>query len=126
MSRVHRWTSRLLREGTTAVVLSRLPLTRSSLASPSGDHHRQSAPSTRKLGDHSGNGDPANPKRPAVSTLSPRTGKHPQGSTGNDAMLPYSVVFFVGWTVLLALWMLLDLPLGPGAGQRLLLPTPRG
>lgn len=30
-------------------------------------------------------------------------------------MLPYSVVFFLGWTVLLIAWMLLGLPIGPGA-----------
>jgi aminobenzoyl-glutamate transport protein len=30
-------------------------------------------------------------------------------------MLPYSVVFFLGWTVLLIVWMLLGLPIGPGA-----------
>ena len=30
-------------------------------------------------------------------------------------MLPYSVAFLVGWTVLLVAWMLLGLPLGPGA-----------
>ena len=31
-------------------------------------------------------------------------------------MLPYSVAFLVGWGLLLALWLLLGLPLGPGAG----------
>jgi aminobenzoyl-glutamate transport protein len=31
-------------------------------------------------------------------------------------MLPYSVAFLVGWAVLLAIWLLLGLPLGPGAG----------
>ena len=30
-------------------------------------------------------------------------------------MLPYSIAFAVGWTVLLALWLLLGIPLGPGA-----------
>lgn len=34
-------------------------------------------------------------------------------------MLPYSVVFFVGWVVLLIAWLLLGLPLGPGAGVHL-------
>jgi aminobenzoyl-glutamate transport protein len=33
------------------------------------------------------------------------------------AMLPYSVVFFACWAVLLVVWMLLDLPLGPGASM---------
>jgi aminobenzoyl-glutamate transport protein len=31
-------------------------------------------------------------------------------------MLPYSMVFLVCWIVLLVIWMLLGLPLGPGAG----------
>jgi aminobenzoyl-glutamate transport protein len=31
-------------------------------------------------------------------------------------MLPYTVVFLVCWTLLLVVWILLDLPLGPGAG----------
>lgn len=31
-------------------------------------------------------------------------------------MLPYTVVFLIGWSVLFAGWLLLDLPLGPGAG----------
>jgi aminobenzoyl-glutamate transport protein len=31
-------------------------------------------------------------------------------------MLPYSVVFFVGWTLMLVVWIVLGLPVGPGAG----------
>jgi aminobenzoyl-glutamate transport protein len=31
-------------------------------------------------------------------------------------MLPYSVVFIVIWSLLLVVWMLAGLPLGPGAG----------
>jgi aminobenzoyl-glutamate transport protein len=31
------------------------------------------------------------------------------------AMLPYSVAFFVAWTVVLIVWVTLDIPLGPGA-----------
>ena len=30
-------------------------------------------------------------------------------------MLPYSVAFLVGWTLLLIVWILLGLPVGPGA-----------
>ena len=30
-------------------------------------------------------------------------------------MLPYSMVFLIGWTVLFAFWMGFDLPIGPGA-----------
>ncbi len=33
-----------------------------------------------------------------------------------STMLPYSVVFFIAWTLLLVVWILLHLPLGPGAG----------
>jgi aminobenzoyl-glutamate transport protein len=32
------------------------------------------------------------------------------------AMLPYSVMFIVAWSLLLIGWILLGLPLGPGAG----------
>ena len=31
-------------------------------------------------------------------------------------MLPYSIVFFIVWTILLIVWILLGLPLGPDAG----------
>ena len=34
-------------------------------------------------------------------------------------MLPYTLVFLVTWSALLVVWMLLGLPLGPGAGLRL-------
>ena len=30
-------------------------------------------------------------------------------------MMPYSVMFLLSWSVLLAVWVLLGLPLGPGA-----------
>ena len=30
-------------------------------------------------------------------------------------MIPYSIAFFVGWTALLIAWVLLGLPVGPGA-----------
>lgn len=33
-----------------------------------------------------------------------------------STMLPYSVMFFIVWTLLLILWIVLHLPLGPGAG----------
>ena len=32
-----------------------------------------------------------------------------------STMLPYSIFFFIGWTILLVAWILLELPLGPGA-----------
>ena len=30
-------------------------------------------------------------------------------------MLPYSVTFFIGWTLMLVVWILFGLPVGPGA-----------
>ena len=33
-----------------------------------------------------------------------------------STMLPYSIVFFIAWTLLLVVWILFQLPLGPGAG----------
>ncbi len=32
-----------------------------------------------------------------------------------STMLPYSIAFFIFWTILLIVWVLLGLPLGPGA-----------
>jgi aminobenzoyl-glutamate transport protein len=29
-------------------------------------------------------------------------------------MLPYTIVFFIGWTLLLVVWVLFNIPLGPG------------
>jgi aminobenzoyl-glutamate transport protein len=34
-------------------------------------------------------------------------------------MLPFTLAFLLAWSLLLGAWMLLDLPLGPGAGLRL-------
>jgi aminobenzoyl-glutamate transport protein len=31
-------------------------------------------------------------------------------------MLPYSIAFMLGWMLLLVIWLLWGLPLGPGAG----------
>lgn len=33
-----------------------------------------------------------------------------------STMIPYSLFFLLGWSILLIIWMLLGLPLGPGAG----------
>ena len=33
-----------------------------------------------------------------------------------STMLPYTVTFFIGWVLLFIIWILLGLPLGPGAG----------
>jgi len=37
-------------------------------------------------------------------------------------MVPYSIAFFFAWIVLLVAWLLLGLPLGPGAGIHYTLP----
>lgn len=34
-------------------------------------------------------------------------------------MLPYSIVFLLGWSLFLVLWISLDIPVGPGAGLHL-------
>lgn len=34
-----------------------------------------------------------------------------------SAMLPYTIIFFIGWVTLLVIWILLGLPLGFGAGM---------
>ncbi len=34
-----------------------------------------------------------------------------------STMLPYSLMFLIGWTILLVIWMLLGLPLGPGVSM---------
>ena len=33
-----------------------------------------------------------------------------------STMLPYSIFFLIGWSLLLVVWMFFGLPLGPGAG----------
>src|SRR5699024_8419843 len=32
-----------------------------------------------------------------------------------SVMLPYSIYFLIGWTIMLVVWMLLGIPLGPGS-----------
>jgi aminobenzoyl-glutamate transport protein len=39
------------------------------------------------------------------------------------AMLPYTFVFLVGWSLLFGAWILFDLPLGPGAGLEVAVET---
>jgi aminobenzoyl-glutamate transport protein len=36
-----------------------------------------------------------------------------------STMLPYSVAFFIVWSILLIVWFLLGLPVGPGAPLKL-------
>lgn len=32
-----------------------------------------------------------------------------------SVMLPYTIIFFIGWSILLMIWIWLDIPIGPGA-----------
>ncbi|MCT4615907.1 MAG: AbgT family transporter [Marinifilaceae bacterium] len=41
-------------------------------------------------------------------------------------MLPYSVAFFIGWVILLVIWLGFGLPLGPGAGIHYVMPGAAG
>lgn len=53
---------------------------------------------------------------PLVVAFAQRYDKKAGIGTVMATMLPYSVTFFVLWTLLLIVWYLLGLPLGPGAG----------
>lgn len=53
---------------------------------------------------------------PLVVAFAQRYDKKAGIGTVMATMLPYSVAFFILWTLLLILWYLLGLPLGPGAG----------
>lgn len=44
-----------------------------------------------------------------------RYGKKAGIGTVISTMQPYSVTFLVGWSALLVVWVLLELPIGPGA-----------
>ena len=53
---------------------------------------------------------------PLVVAFAQRYDKKAGIGTVMATMLPYSVTFFILWTLLLVVWYLLGLPLGPGAG----------
>ncbi len=53
---------------------------------------------------------------PLVVAFAQRYDKRAGIGTVMATMLPYSVAFFILWTLLLILWYLAGLPLGPGAG----------
>ncbi|HKK66985.1 MAG TPA: AbgT family transporter, partial [Bacteroidales bacterium] len=42
--------------------------------------------------------------------------------TLTSTMIPYSIVFFIGWALLMVAWVLIGLPLGPGAELHYTLP----
>jgi aminobenzoyl-glutamate transport protein len=53
---------------------------------------------------------------PLVVAFAQRYDKKAGIGTVMATMLPYSIAFFVFWTLLLIIWYVLGLPLGPGAG----------
>lgn len=51
----------------------------------------------------------------ALQAINPLERKGLRG-TLVSSMVPYSIAFAIGWTILLVIWYLIGLPLGPGAG----------
>ena len=51
-----------------------------------------------------------------IITFAQRYDKKASIGTITATMIPYSVVFLLGWTLLLVVWLLLGLPIGPGIG----------
>lgn len=62
---------------------------------------------------------PLNPYFPIVLSFALRYDRKLGIGTLVSSMVPYSIAFAIGWTILLVVWYLLGLPLGPGAGIRL-------
>jgi aminobenzoyl-glutamate transport protein len=56
---------------------------------------------------------------PLIVAFGQRFDKNLKIGTLIATMLPYSVAFLMSWSLFFALWFLLGLPLGPGAGIRL-------
>jgi len=52
---------------------------------------------------------------PYILTVMKKYDKDSGWGTLVSSMLPYSMALLIGWSVLMAVWMLLGLPLGPGA-----------
>ena len=52
---------------------------------------------------------------PYILTIMRKYDKDSGWGTLVSSMIPYSLAFLIGWTILLVIWMVLDLPLGPGA-----------
>lgn len=51
-----------------------------------------------------------------IITFAQRYDKKASIGTITATMVPYSVVFLLGWTLLLVVWLLIGLPIGPGVG----------
>lgn len=62
---------------------------------------------------------PLMPYFPVVVAFGQRYDKNLGIGTLMSLMLPYSLAFLLGWSVLFVVWYLLGLPLGPGAGMRI-------
>jgi len=58
---------------------------------------------------------PLMPYFPVIIAFAQRWDRRSGLGTLISAMLPYSVVFLFGWLIMFALWVILGLPLGPGA-----------
>lgn len=58
---------------------------------------------------------PLMPYFPVIIAFAQRWDRKSGLGTLISAMLPYSVVFLLGWLLMFAVWVLLGLPLGPGA-----------
>jgi aminobenzoyl-glutamate transport protein len=52
---------------------------------------------------------------PVILVFAQRYDRNAGIGTIISLMLPYSVAFFLGWMVMLAVWLLGDIPMGPGA-----------
>lgn len=52
---------------------------------------------------------------PYILTVMRKYDKDSGWGTLVSSMLPYSIAFMVGWCILMAVWMILKLPLGPGS-----------
>ena len=57
---------------------------------------------------------PLMPYFPVVIAFAQKYDRRTGIGTLISAMLPYSIVFLIGWTILFAIWMLAGWPLGPG------------
>ncbi len=62
---------------------------------------------------------PLNPYFPIVLSFALRYDRKLGIGTLISSMIPYSIAFAIGWTILLIVWYLIGLPLGPGAGINL-------
>ena len=62
---------------------------------------------------------PLNPYFPIVLSFAMRYDRKLGIGTLISSMVPYSIAFAIGWTLLLVVWYFLGLPLGPGAGIQL-------